>query len=217
MTAPTAPATSPLVPDATFAQPVDQATLERTADALRAKGYDVHLAADNDAAKAIVLGLVPEGAEVGGGASLTIEEIGVRAEIEESGRYDALRPKLWAMDRQTQMDEIRRLGAAPDVWLNSVHALTEDGTFVLASFTGSQLGPIASGAGKVILVVGAQKIVPDLATAFRRIEAYSLPLEDARLRAAYGMASAVNKVLVLNHEWLPGRVSVVLLPTAIGF
>ncbi len=193
------------------------ATLERTADALRAKGYDVHIASDADAARAIVLGLVPEGAEVGGGASKTIEDIGVRAEIEESGRYDALRPKLWAMDRQTQMDEIRRLGAAPDVWLNSVHALTEDGSFVLASSTGSQIGPIASGAGRVILVIGAQKIVPDLATAFRRIEAYSLPLEDARIRALYGVSSAINKVLILNQEWLPGRVSVVLLPTAIGF
>lgn len=206
-----------LVPNPEFAQPVDRATLERTADALRAKGYDVHIETDLASAKEIVLGLVPEGSEVGSGASQTLEETGIRAEIEGSGRFDPVRPKLWAMDRETQMREIRKLGAAPDVWLNSVHALTEDGSFVVASFGGSQIGPIVSGAGKVILVIGAQKIVPDLPTAFRRVQEYSYPLEDARLRATYGMGSSVNKVLVVNGEYMPDRISVVLVPTAIGF
>jgi hypothetical protein len=200
-----------------FATPVDQATVERTADALRTKGYDVHIANDLASAREIVLGLVPEGAEVGSGASQTLEELGVRTEIEESGRFEAMRPKLYAMDRETQAREMRKLGAAPDVWLNSAHALTEDGTIVIASFSGSQFAPIASGAGKVIFAIGAQKIVPDLPTALRRVEEYSLPLESARLRATYGRDSVINKILMVNGEFMPGRISVVLIPEAIGF
>ena len=200
-----------------FAPPAGPEIIERTAAALRAKGYDVHIADDLASAKKAVLDLVPEGAEVGMGASKTMDEIGVTAEIEKSGRYDALRPKLWAMDRETQMREIRKLGAAPDVWLNSAHAVTEDGSIVIASFGGSQQGPIVSGAGKVVFAIGSQKIVPDLPTALRRIQEYSYPLEDARMRAAYGMGSAVNKILIVNGEYMLGRISVVLIREAIGF
>jgi hypothetical protein len=69
----------------------------------------------------------------------------------------------------------------------------------------------------MILIVGAQKIVPDLATALHRIETYALPLEDARARAAYGQSSAVNKLLVINAEPFPGRTTVVLVRQAIGY
>jgi L-lactate utilization protein LutC len=213
----TAEAPPARVPNPEFAVLAGAQTIARTADALRARGYDVHVAQDRSAAKAIVLDLVPDGAEVGSGVSRTLDELGVTAEIEQSGRYDALRPKLWSMDRATQMREIRKLGAAPDVWLNSAHALTEDGTIVLASASGSQLTPISMGAGKVIFAIGAQKIVPDLSTGLRRIEEYSFPLEDDRARSTYGHGSAINKVLIINGDVFPGRISVVLIAEAIGF
>src|SRR5262245_41791949 len=98
-----------LEPNPTFAAPADATTIERTAAALRGKGYDVHVARDETDAKEIVLALVPEGAEVGAGASATLQAIGVTDVIDNSGRYDAMRPKLWAMDRETQGREIRKL------------------------------------------------------------------------------------------------------------
>jgi hypothetical protein len=101
--------------------------------------------------------------------------------------------------------------------LGSVHAITETGSLVVASASGSQLGPYASGAGKVILVVGTQKIVPDLEDALRRIDEYAFPLEDERAQAAYGVHSGVNKVLIINREWTPGRITVVLCDEALGF
>jgi hypothetical protein len=208
---------STLTPNPAFSKVADPTTINRTADALRAKGYDVRIARDLSDAKEIVLAQVPEGAEVGSGSSRTLDELGVTEEIEQSGRYDAIRPRLWSMDRKTQGKEIRKLGASPDVWLNSAHAVTEDGSIVMASNTGSQIGPISSGAGKIIFAIGAHKIVPDLETAFRRIEEYSFPLELDRARAAYGITTAVNKVLVINGEVMPGRISVVLIPAAIGF
>ena len=88
---------------------------------------------------------------------------------------------------------------------------------MIASFGGSQLGPIISGAGKVILAVGSQKIVPDLETGFRRIEEYSYPLESARLQDAYGIPSSINKMIILNGEIVPERITVILIPGALGF
>jgi len=138
------------------------ADLERTAVALEGDGFVVRRAANAAEAKAIVLSLIPEGAEVAQGASQTLQLIGVTEAIEKSERYKPVRPRIWAMDRQKQADEIRRLGAAPDVMLGSVHAVTQTGSLMAASMSGGQLGPYASGAAHVILVVGAQKIVADL-------------------------------------------------------
>jgi hypothetical protein len=103
------------------------------------------------------------------------------------------------------------------VVVGSVSAVTEAGALVAVSASGSQLPAYAGGAARVIWVIGAQKIVADLDSAFRRIQSYALPLEDARARAIYGRSSAINKVLILNAEPLPGRATVLLVRQAIGF
>ena len=209
--------TTPASTSRHFDSPADETRTQRTAAALEANGFTVRRAADGAEAKRIVLDLIPDGAQVHQGASATLDDAGITAEVVESGRFKALRPRLWSMDRQAQATEIRRLGAAPDVMLGSVHAVTETGSLVTASSSGSQLGPYVSGAGRVILVVGTQKIVSDLDEAFRRIDEYALPLEDARAQAAYGFHSAVNKVLVINREIRPERITVVLVDEALGF
>jgi YkgG family uncharacterized protein len=200
-----------------FGTPADEARVERTAAALEANGIAVLRAANRVEARRIVLGLIPEGAQVHHGASQTLEVSGITDEIEKSGRYDAIRPRIWSMDRTTQADEIRRLTSSPDVMLGSVHAVTETGSLVAASVSGSQLGPYASGGGRVILVVGTQKIVSDLEEGLRRIDEYVFPLEDARAQAAYGVNSGVNKVLIINRERVPDRITVVFVDEVLGF
>jgi len=101
--------------------------------------------------------------------------------------------------------------------LGSVHAVSETGVLITASMGGSQLGPYVSGAGRVILLVGTQKIVTDLDEDLRRIDEYAFPLEDARAQAAYGIHSAVNKVLIINREITPGRITVVFVDEVLGF
>jgi hypothetical protein len=200
-----------------FGTAADDARVTRTAAALEDNGIRVLRAANAAEAKPIVLGLIPDGSQVHSGASQSLEVSGIIDEIEGSSRYDALRPRIWSLDRDTQADEIRRLSAAPDVMLGSIHAVTESGALLAASMSGSQLGPYVGGAGRVILVVGTQKIVSDLEEGLRRINDYSLPLEDARAHAAYGIHSAVNKVLVINREIVPGRITVVLVDEVLGF
>src|SRR5439155_14264178 len=172
-----------------WATKADDVRVKRTIAALEANGITALRAANLAEARRLVLDLIPEGSEVHSGASQSLELAGVRDEIEESGRYEPLRPRIWSMDRNTQGDEIRRLGAAPDVMLGSVHAVTENGALITASMSGSQLGPYAMGAGQVILVVGTQKIVSDLEEGLRRIDEYAFLLEDARAQEAYGIHS----------------------------
>jgi LUD domain len=200
-----------------FGTLADDARVRRTAAALEANGMRALLAADAAEARRTVLGLIPDGSQVHHGASQSLEAAGIVEEIEKSGRYEPLRPRIWSMDRQTQADDIRRLSAAPDVMLGSVHAVTQTGALLAASMSGSQLGPYATGAGRVILVVGTQKIVSDLEEGLRRIDEYAFPLEDARAQAAYGIHSGVNKVLIINREVTPGRITVVLVDEALGF
>jgi LUD domain len=208
--------TTPM-PATLFADPAPAQRLERAATALTAHGFTVEILDDAAAARTRIKDLIPEGASVFTGASETLRLSGIEEDINTSGRYDAIRPRGLAMDRATQMDEIRRLLASPDVIVGSVAAVTETGSLVVASASGSQLTGYAGGAARAIWIVGAQKVVPDLSTALRRVEDHCLPLESARAQVVYGRPSAINRLLILNAEPHPGRGTVLLLREAIGF
>jgi hypothetical protein len=205
------------IPAAAFTDPAPAERLERTAAALTAHGFAVEVLDDAAAARERVKDLIPEGASVLTGASETLRLSGIDDDINASGRYASVRAYGMTLDRAKDADEIRRLIASPDVAIGSVNAVTETGALVIASASGSQLPGYAGGAAQAIWVVGAQKVVPDLDTALRRIEEYVLPLESARVQLVYGGPSAVNRVLILHAEPHPGRGTVLLLREAIGF
>jgi transposase len=204
------------IPATRFADPAPAPRLERAAAELRSHGFTVEIL-DAAAARIRVKDLIPEGASVYTGASETLRMSGILEDINTSGRYQAVGPRAMAMDRATQMDDIRRLLASPDVVVGSVAAVTETGSLVAASATGSQLPAYAGGATRRIWIIGAQKVVPDLPAALRRVEDHCLPLETARAQAAYGQPSAINHLLILNAEPYPGRSTILLLRQAIGF
>ena len=191
--------------------------LERAAAALTDHGFTVEILDDAAAARTRVDDLIPAGASVFTASSETLRLSGIDEDINTGGRHDAVKPRVLAMDRVSGADDIRRLLACPDVVVGSVAALTETGSLVVASGSGSQLPACAGGAARRIWIVGAQKVVPDLSTALRRVEDHCLPLESARTQAAYGWPSAVNHLLILNAEPYPGRSTVLLLREAIGF
>jgi len=205
------------IPTAEFADPAPAQRLERAAAALTAHGFTVEILDDAAAARARIQDLIPEGASVFTGASETLRLSGIEADISTSGRYQAIRPRVVAMDRVTEADDIRRLLASPDVVVGSVAALTETGSLVAASASGGQLPAYSGGAARRIWIIGGQKVVPDLGTALRRVEDHCLPLENTRAQAVYGQPSAINHLLILNAEPYPGRSTVLLLREAIGF
>jgi len=204
-------------PTRPFADPAPAERLERAAAALTAHGFTVEILDDAAAARDRIQDLIPEGASVFTGASETLRLSGIDEDINGSGRYDAIRSRGQAMDRTTQLAEIWRVMSTPDVIVGSVHAVTETGSLVIASASGSQLPGYAGGARRAIWIAGAQKVVPDLASALRRVEEHCLPLETERAMKVYGGSSAINRVLILNAELEPGRGTVLLLREAIGF
>lgn len=200
-----------------FTEPASDHSLKRAAEALTAHGFAVEILDDVAAARVRIAELVPDGSSVFTGASETLRLSGIDADLNASGRYLAVKPLILAMDRRTRADDIRRLMSTPDVVVGSVAAVTETGSLVAASGTGSQLPAYAGGAAHAIWVVGAQKVVPTLEVALRRVHEHALPLENERAMAVYGQPSAVSRLLVLNAELIPGRGTVLLLREAIGF
>ena len=200
-----------------FSELASDDQIASAAAALEESGVEVHVVDSGEDARAEVRAHLPDGAEVFNNTSQTLEAIGVADDIERSGRYQPLRLRLYQMDREMQKREMRILSTAPDFVVGSAHALTLGGSLLVASATGSQLGPISSGAGKVVLVIGGQKIVPDVETGIRRIYEYCFPLEDQRARLAYGVNSAVNNILIINRVVAPGRITVILVKEKLGF
>ena len=194
----------------------DEETLAATVVALEERGFSVDVVDDFDAAREAVLARIPEGSSVMTNTSVTLQETGIAAAIDDGERYESARNKMMALDFATQLQEMKGIAGQPEFALGSVHAITRDGALVIASASGSQLASYASGAANVIFVVGAQKLVPTLEEAHERIFQHSLPLEDARAFAAYGQNSRVGKILEIHQE-NTGRIHVVLILRSVGF
>jgi hypothetical protein len=194
----------------------DEETLAATVVELEEHGFSVEVVDDLDTARAAVLERIPEGASVMTNTSVTLQETGIAGAIDDGGAYDSARNRMFALDFATQLQEMKAIAGQPDYALGSVHAVTRDGTLVIASASGSQLASYAWGAANVIFVVGAQKLVPSVEAARERIYQHSLKLEDARAYAAYGQNSRVGKILEIHQED-PGRIHVVLIRQSVGF
>jgi len=204
-------------PNEEFGKLASEERIEKAEKALQENGFKVEVSENSQEAKKKVLELLPKGAEVFTMTSQTLEAIGLDKEINESGKYNAVRPKLFAMDRNTQAREMAKMGASPDWVVSSIHAVTEDGHLLIASNSGSQLSAEAYAGGNIIFVVGTQKIVKDTQEGLRRIYEYSYPLEDTRAQKAYGMRSNVSKILIINKEIMPERITIILVKEKLGF
>ena len=205
------------VPHQKFTQLASEDQLAQTVQALEAHGIQTVVAETGAEARSRVLDLIPDGAEVYNSPSHTLEVIGLEADILQATRFQPVRARLQVLDHATQQRERRRLIASPDVLVGSVQAITQTGQMLLASASGSQISAAAAGAGKIIWVVGTHKLVRTLEEGQWRIQQYCLPLEDARTRKVYGQPSAVNKLLIVQGEHVPGRMTIVLVKQPLGF
>jgi len=194
----------------------DEQTLAATVTALEEHGFSVEVVDDLEAARQAVLSRIPHGSSVMTNTSVTLQQTGIADAVNDGGPYDSARTKMAELDFATQLQEMKAIGGQPDYALGSVHAITRDGTLVIASASGSQLASYAWGASNVIFVAGAQKLVPTLEALRDRIYTHSLVLEDARAVAAYGQHSVVGKILEIHSE-LPGRIHIVLVRQVVGF
>lgn len=204
-------------PNQKFNKLASDKMIAKTVKSLEGNGMKAIVVENGSQAKKEALNMIHAGAEVLTMTSQTSEIISLAKEINESKKYNSIRNKLMAMDRNTEGREMTRLGASPEFVVGSVQAVTEDGQLLIASATGSQLSAEAYSGGKVIFLVGTQKIVKDIEEGLKRIYEYSYPLENERAQKAYGMKSGVNKILIINKEITPGRITVIFVKEKLGF
>ena len=195
----------------------NKATIDKTKQSLEANGIKVIVVDSGKEAKEKALSLIQKGSSVMTATSTTAQQIGLDSAIDESVDFESLRKKIMALSQSEQRAQARRINSAPDYVVGSVHAVTEDGKIVIVSNSGSQLAPYAFSAAHVIWLVGTQKIVKNLDEAMKRIEEYTFKLEDERLMNAYGMHSGIRKVLIINSEVMPERITMILVKERLGF
>jgi L-lactate utilization protein LutC len=199
-----------------YSNPKDIQIIEKTIAALKTNGIDSVVVESSELAKQKVLELIPEGAEVMTMTSKTLEETELDQVLNDTEKYNPIRQKL--MDKNVDPREKKRLGSAPDYTVGSVHAVTEDGHVLIASNTGSQLASYVYGADHVIWIVGTQKIVKDFDEGLKRLYEYTLPLESERAHQAYGVpGSFISKLVVVNKEITPGRITLIFINKKLGF
>ncbi|MBI2074202.1 MAG: LUD domain-containing protein [Candidatus Levybacteria bacterium] len=193
--------------------------IKKTAQALSANGIETFIVENGVKAKEKALELIPQSSEILTMTSVTLDTIGLSEEInKKDGKYKPVRDKLYSMDAKTQGQEMKRLGSSPAYAIGSVHAVTEEGQILVASATGSQLPAYSYGSTGVLWVVGGQKIVKNVQDGIKRIYEHVLPLESERARKAYGVpGSSVNKILIINKEFQPGRIKLILVKEKLGF
>jgi hypothetical protein len=201
--------------DQAFSVPAEDEALNRAAKGLRERNYTTHIVDTVAEARALVRDLLPRDKAIFTANSETLRHSGLLADIDDGEEFVSVRAQLAGIDAADVRRQIT-MGATPDVIVGSVHAVTEDGILVATSASGSQLGPYAAGAEKVIWVVGGHKVVPDLETALRRIRTFSFPLEHDRWRKQ-GFESFIGKTLIMEREFVADRATVVLVREAIGF
>ena len=153
--------------------------VEQTVSALEARGFSAFKASTKEEAKDKVLDLVPAGARVGVGGSVTLRELGIVEALRERGHtiYEGWGPQ----QSQPKDFDFRKAHLTCDVFLTSSNAVTSDGDLVNVDGVGNRVAAMIVGPEKVIVVAGYNKIVPDLDSAIQRIRNVAAPLNAKRL------------------------------------
>ena len=196
-------------------------SIERAIKAVEGRGVFVVPVETKEAALPIIMSLIPDGATVTTGASVTLQEIGFEALLKSGQhRWHNLKAEIVAEKDPARQSQLRKLATLADYFLGSVYAVVETGEIIIASATGSQLAPYVYSSSHVIWVAGAQKIVPTLEAGFRRVREHVLPHEDQRMKKAYGenAGSFIGKLLVFEREapYLRRSVTLVLVKQQVG-
>lgn len=181
-------------------------------------------------ARDLVLSRLPTGATVMNGGSETLEQIGVLDAL-RSGAYDYPRPVISRENDAVKRLAARRRASIADYFVGGINAITAGGEIVNSDGSGNRVAAYAFGAGKLILVAGLNKIVPDLGAAFERMRNVAAREECRHLGAdtpcartgrcdnagCHGPARQCGKVLIIEHEKVRGRISVVLVGEQLGY
>ena len=197
--------------------PASADSIQRTIEALAARNVDAFLVENGEAALDKLKELVPEGSEVFVNTSETLTTIGYTEYMHGNDRYENLHDRMLAQPDPAAQREYRRKTTTADYFVGSVQAIAETGEIVIASSSGSQIGAYSYGARRVILVAGTQKICPTLAEAEARTRGWTLERHDRWLEDQGRGPTPIGKFLVMEHEPVAGRITMLLVQESLGW
>jgi hypothetical protein len=192
--------------------------LAETVDNLSSHGIKV-VVVDN-AAEALekLKSLIPAGSEVMNGSSTTLNEIGYMDYL-KSGKHGwkNLHLSILAEKDPQKQGDLRRKSVTSEYFIASVNAIAKTGELAACDASGSRVGAFPMAAKNLVLVSGANKIVPDVSAALERIRQYVFPIENVRATKVYGRGSMMGKFVILAHEMMPGRTTLILVKERLGY
>ncbi|MBI9080760.1 MAG: lactate utilization protein [Pseudodesulfovibrio sp.] len=197
---------------------------------LQKNGFDVYLADSAADAKDIVLNeilpaLTPK--TVSWGGSGTLAATGLYEYLRDSEEYDSLDTWDKSLSNEDKY-ELRRQAMLVDCFFAGTNAITEDGHLVNLDMIGNRVGAIAFGPRNVVILVGRNKLVPDVGRAMERIKEYVAPVNAMRLdmktpcvKTGYCMdcesPQRICNVWTITEKSFPvGRIKVVLINEDMG-
>lgn len=195
-------------------------SIKKTRGALIERGFHVEVVDTKEEALEKIKSLIPAGATVMNGASVTLEEIGYVDYLKSDKHpWEDFHAAVGSESDSLKRAELRKQSVNSEFYLGSVHGISETGEILIASNTGSQLPHIVFTSPNVILVVSTKKITPTLDEAFKRLEKHVIPLEDVHMKQLYGMGTMHSKTVVLHHEnpMMKRNVLVLFVKESLGF
>lgn len=204
-----------------FASPASPQAVEEAMGSVTSRGIAVELVNTRAEALERMKALIPAGASLSTGASLTLREIGFEdLLISKAHQWKNLKDDILAEKDPVRQALLRKQSTLADYFLGSVHAISQTGELVIASATGSQLAPYAFSSSHIIWVAGIQKITPTLEEGIRRVREYVFPHEDKRMKELTGgkMGSTFGKLLIFEREvpFLGRQVTLLLVKEVVG-
>jgi len=202
--------------------------IARTKKALESKKHKVDVVENKEAALKLITSLPLKESSVFLVGSTTLQEIGLTSYFEEHREAAKRNIKFEILLAQSKGEtgkagELVREGLSADIVFSSVPALAESGELIVCCATGSRTGAFNYSAKRLVVVVGANKIVPNYETARKRMEEYALPLESARSRIAYAKlnveGSAINFEATIHggNPLADGRIYVIIVKEHLGY
>lgn len=194
---------------------------------LRAKHMEGHYVATREEALDLVLSLIPAGATIGRGDSITLNQMGVFEAIEARGQNEFLNPvRTDAQGHNPPREErrqIQRQSLLSDIFLSSTNAITLEGTIVSTDGSGNRVAAMMFGPKKVIIVAGCNKIVTNVEDALRRIREFACPVNAIRHRMKHkhgeGLGWGVMRYTAIidgNQPIEQGKICVILVGENMG-
>lgn len=200
-----------------FGKPASDEAVAKTVESLKKNGFDVVVLDTAADALAELKKRIPPGAEVYNGSSTTLAEIGFVDYLKNGAHgWNNRHAAVMAETDWPKQAELRRLATTSEYFLSSAQAITQNGEIAGCDASGSRVGSWLFSAKHLVIVAGANKIVPDIMAAMVRIAEHAYPLENVRAQKVYGQGSKVAKIAVLNSD-APGRTAVLLVKEALGY